>query len=154
MRAISLHQPHATFVALGLKPFETRGWATSYRGPLLIHAAKQRMSWDDLRLLQDVRDAAPDNFYEQLTALRIPHRAFLCIVNLVDCKATEDHAVLPPPGRNGLGDFSARRFAWHLMNVRRFLQPVAAKGFQRFWNVDFNDTVATTEVQPMEQIIF
>lgn len=39
-RAITLHQPWATLIALGYKTIETRSWSTRYRGPLLIHAAK------------------------------------------------------------------------------------------------------------------
>lgn len=42
MKALSLHQPWASLVALGVKTIETRSWATKYRGPLLIHAAKRR----------------------------------------------------------------------------------------------------------------
>lgn len=38
MKALSLWQPFASLVALGAKPIETRGWATSFRGPLAIHA--------------------------------------------------------------------------------------------------------------------
>ncbi len=41
MKCISLHQPWASLVVLGAKKFETRSWPTSYRGPLLIHAAKK-----------------------------------------------------------------------------------------------------------------
>ena len=40
MKAITLHQPHAHLVGLGVKPFETRNWRTDYRGLLAIHAAK------------------------------------------------------------------------------------------------------------------
>lgn len=39
MKAITLTQPWATLVAIGAKQIETRSWATSYRGPLAIHAA-------------------------------------------------------------------------------------------------------------------
>lgn len=38
MKALTVRQPHASLVALNLKPIETRSWATKYRGPLLIHA--------------------------------------------------------------------------------------------------------------------
>jgi hypothetical protein len=41
MNAISLWQPWATAIALGSKRIETRPWATAYRGPLAIHAAKR-----------------------------------------------------------------------------------------------------------------
>ncbi len=40
MRALTLHQPWATLIALGVKTVETRSWATPYRGRLLIHAAR------------------------------------------------------------------------------------------------------------------
>lgn len=39
MKAITLWQPWASLVAVGLKRAETRGWSTRYRGPLAIHAA-------------------------------------------------------------------------------------------------------------------
>ena len=41
MRALTLHQPWATLVAVGAKTIETRGWSSAYRGPLVIHAAKK-----------------------------------------------------------------------------------------------------------------
>lgn len=41
MKALTLWQPWATLVALGVKTIETRSWSTSYRGPLAIHAAKK-----------------------------------------------------------------------------------------------------------------
>ncbi len=41
-RALSLLQPWATLVVLGIKTVETRSWRTAYRGPLLIHASNSR----------------------------------------------------------------------------------------------------------------
>src|SRR5690349_22770127 len=41
MKAISLWQPWASLVSIGAKKIETRSWATAYRGPLAIHAAKK-----------------------------------------------------------------------------------------------------------------
>ncbi|NEQ45665.1 MAG: ASCH domain-containing protein [Leptolyngbya sp. SIOISBB] len=40
-KIITLWQPWASLVAYGFKQYETRSWATNYRGPLLIHAAKR-----------------------------------------------------------------------------------------------------------------
>jgi hypothetical protein len=40
-RAISLHQPWASLVALGIKRYETRSWSTKFRGKLLICSAKK-----------------------------------------------------------------------------------------------------------------
>lgn len=38
MKALTLHQPWASLVALGVKTIETRSWATKHRGPIAIHA--------------------------------------------------------------------------------------------------------------------
>jgi hypothetical protein len=42
VKALSLHQPWASLIALSVKRIETRSWSTKYRGPLAIHATKQR----------------------------------------------------------------------------------------------------------------
>lgn len=39
MKAITIWQPWASLIALGVKTIETRSWSTDYRGPLAIHAA-------------------------------------------------------------------------------------------------------------------
>ena len=39
-KCLSVRQPWAWLIVHGHKPLENRSWATSYRGPLLIHAAK------------------------------------------------------------------------------------------------------------------
>jgi hypothetical protein len=36
-----IRQPWAALLAAGVKTFEIRSWATKYRGPVLIHAAKR-----------------------------------------------------------------------------------------------------------------
>ena len=41
MKAISLRQPWAWLVVNGHKNVENRTWATSFRGPVLIHAARR-----------------------------------------------------------------------------------------------------------------
>ena len=41
MRALSVKQPWANLIASGSKTIETRTWATSYRGPLLIVSSKR-----------------------------------------------------------------------------------------------------------------
>jgi hypothetical protein len=38
MKVLTLHQPWASLVALGVKTIETPSWSTQYRGPLAIHA--------------------------------------------------------------------------------------------------------------------
>lgn len=40
MKVITIKQPFATLIALGIKQYEFRTWKTKYRGDLLIHAGK------------------------------------------------------------------------------------------------------------------
>jgi len=59
MKALSIRQPWAELIIRGIKDVENRSWATEYRGPLAIHAAKtfyynlvdkvEREEWEDLR---------------------------------------------------------------------------------------------------------
>lgn len=47
MKALTLHQPWATLLALGEKTIETRSWDTKHRGIVAIHAGKKvdRSAW-------------------------------------------------------------------------------------------------------------
>ena len=47
MKMLTLHQPWASLVALGIKTIETRSWRTGYRGPLAIQAAKEKPAVPD-----------------------------------------------------------------------------------------------------------
>ena len=39
MKALTIWQPWASLIARSVKQYETRSWATQYRGPIAIHAA-------------------------------------------------------------------------------------------------------------------
>ena len=54
MKALTIRQPWAWLIVQGYKDIENRTWATGYRGPLLIHAAKRKMSADDVELLEEL----------------------------------------------------------------------------------------------------
>lgn len=41
MKAITIWNPYASLIGCHAKKFETRGWATKYRGPIAIHAAQR-----------------------------------------------------------------------------------------------------------------
>lgn len=54
MRALTLHQPWASLVALGVKTIETRSWSTKYRGPLAIHAGTTQVHTGKFLLLSRI----------------------------------------------------------------------------------------------------
>jgi len=47
MKALSVKQPWATFIAWGRKTIEIRSWTTRYRGPLVICASGRDLKMDD-----------------------------------------------------------------------------------------------------------
>ncbi len=53
MKALTIQQPWASLIIIGVKRFEYRSWKTSYRGPLLIHAGKHKPTQDDLEEAAD-----------------------------------------------------------------------------------------------------
>jgi len=126
MKAISLWQPYASAIALGLKTYETRSWPTSYRGPLAIHAAKHKPV-TSLMLAGFLADAGVKCDRD------LPLGGIVAIAELVAC--------VPTDGMNGylsgrelaFGDYSPGRFAWRLEGIR----PVGfapCRGYQGFWN--------------------
>jgi len=52
MKFLTIRQPWASLISLGVKRIETRSWSTSFRGPLAIHAGKAKPSRDLVRMGQ------------------------------------------------------------------------------------------------------
>ncbi|MGC5796463.1 ASCH domain-containing protein [Sphingomonas sp. NFX23] len=129
MRCISLWQPWASAVALGLKRIETRHWSTNYTGKLAIHAAK-RWTGDERETaamfagLYDLRLAAP------------PLGAIVATARLVRCDRSED--IL----RRGIGEmeeafgnYGPGRFGWILDDIVMLDEPVPFRGMQGLFDV-------------------
>lgn len=96
MKALSLYQPWASLIAVGVKTIETRSWATKYRGRLLIHAAAREPdrqfvgSW----LAQpcspgDEWDMSLVDGVQVLKRLPLPLGAVVASCTLTDCVPTE-----------------------------------------------------------------
>lgn len=113
---------------IGAKTIETRGWATKYRGPLLIHAAK--ICSAEQRILR-IREP----FQKALYGLgKLPLGYIIGKVDLIDCYAiTPDNT--PPEPERSFGDYSPGRYAWPSINPVRFDRPIEWKGKQGFFEV-------------------
>lgn len=136
MRAISLWQPWASLWLSPAKLHETRHWATAYRGPLLVHAAKKLVK-DVEPELEDILDSEFGGHW----GLDLPTGAIIGVVDLVDCVRTADlypnRANLTDGERDDLtcGDHSYGRFAWRRGSYRLFKQPIPYRGRQSFFDV-------------------
>ena len=128
MKAISLWQPWASAMVLGWKRNETRHWRTSYRGPLLIHAAKKVVGWPSM----DIQEL----FWEDDIAFQpsdLPLGAIVCKVDLVGCEEIFIHT-RPKGIERILGDYTSGRFMWITENPISF-GPIPFRGSQGFFNV-------------------
>ena len=137
MKALTLTQPWASLVVLGVKRYETRSWPIplSLRGGqhrIAIHAAK---GWtvDDREFLSDL---IRDGVLPQMATATIPRGAVLGTVRLDGIFTTtaalrqNDMTAL----ERELGDYSPGRYAWLLGAPDRFPDPIPARGSLGLWD--------------------
>lgn len=130
MKAISLLQPWASLVVMGLKKIETRSWSTKHRGELLIHASSGKAG----RLL-----ALEPPFSTYIQFDQLPFGAIIGRVLLTDVVKIEE-LLLSGPTINQLtleerafGDYTGGRYAWLLEDPVAFDKPVPVGGTLGLW---------------------
>lgn len=154
MKAITIHQPWATLIALGEKHFETRSWATKYRGPIAIHASKADPSKQMSALDEHVYKRIWHNIIKLpgvFCPSDLPTGAVVAIANLTECYEIKRDVlgglvILDAPNRKThfnttdkefyFGDYTSGRYAWELDDLQVLSKPIPAKGQQRIWNWD------------------
>lgn len=165
MKVLTLTQPWATLVAIGAKKIETRSWATSYRGPLAIHAAKGLGPVHGAKGLQRLCDRVefanalysagiykglpPDDGWFNV----LPLGAIVAVCYVVNCITTAaflesggveirgPHNRLlyewePTDQERAFGDYGIGRFAWLLSDIHALPEPIPAKGARGLWETD------------------
>jgi len=170
---LSLTQPWATLVAIGAKCIETRSWSTGYRGPLVIHAAKQMpasaKALVTARHLTGLRNRIGEVLRDSGIGLPdLPLGAVVAIATLQDCKATSTLGFgafgiqrVASAWVSGLsfeemafGDYRAGRFGWFLSGpLLRLPHPIPARGMQRLWQWECPDSVwAQYQEEPVDGV--
>ncbi len=94
MKALTVRQPWASLISLGVKRIETRSWSTSFRGPLAVHAGRALPPKGDLHIGDyTVMWNGDDTWgmarhrptYDQSTWVRrLPLGAVVAVADLVD----------------------------------------------------------------------
>ncbi len=126
MKAITIWQPYAQAIALGLKKYETRGWSTRHRGLVAIHASARRMTLDRMALAHK---------YNMDTAL--PYGKIIVICELTDCVLMTDELIrAQPKSELDFGDWRPGRYAWKLRVVKILKPAPTAHGRQGLWTTD------------------
>jgi activating signal cointegrator 1 len=130
-QALSLLQPWASLVAMGLKTIETRSWRTAYRGTLLIHASLGRKG-------KILATGLPFSKYI-LDFDALPFGAIIGQVQLDEIVPVE-HLFYSDAKLAALtleekafGDYSSGRYAWLLSEAVMFDEPISVKGGLGIW---------------------
>jgi hypothetical protein len=150
MKAISIYQPWASFIAHGYKQYETRSWTTSYRGDILICSGTKKTIPNKSHFDYLKENKFPDSL-GKIPSWNIQNKNYcngythydellfgygLCIANLVDCIMINDLFVSHQTElEKSVGDWSTGHYAWKLDNIR-LIQPVLVKGKQRLFDID------------------
>ncbi len=133
IHAITLMQPWASLIAVGAKRIETRGWRTSYRGPLVIHAGR---TWPAYAKAFAYTSRVVRARLGQLEAAApaIPFGAIVAVGRLVDCVPTESIITDLSEEERALGNYAPGRWAWRLADVRPVTPPIPARGAMGLWD--------------------
>jgi activating signal cointegrator 1 len=151
IKAISLYEPYASLIRTGAKKIETRSWETSYRGPLLICAAKKHLIYEiiaDLStweiqgalapLIGQPLDLTSNTSWPGIKAEHLSFGKAVALVDLVDCKRTGDMTLEEIGTDNKFGNFALGRFGWKLENIKSIPAPFLVTGHQKIFNVQLS----------------
>lgn len=143
MKAITIKNPWAYLVALGIKPIENRTWKTNYRGRVFIHVSAHRLStqlindeqYQDLifsKKLPKSEKSSADFISEQ------PLSAIIGEVDIVDCVVNHPSVWAEKDSEINRNDIEARTiWNWVLENPVLYEKPIlGVKGKLSFW--EFN----------------
>lgn len=147
MKALTLHEPWASAIALGLKTIETRSWSTPYRGPLAIHAGVNRSRANELAFGGLMTVEEDERRFIAAGRAHFDHLPFGRIVAVVDVVGCESTQKLIADGRASAreqrwGDFRPGRYGWLLANLRFVMNGPEVRGYQGLWPLDGYDITA------------
>jgi len=136
MKALSIKQPWAKWIAQDLKTLEIRSWQTKYRGQFLIVSSKkadqyllkafpktihpEKGIWHESR----ENDPLANDYYHLGKAISV-------------VELTHIEPFKPEHEAAALCDYAPGLYAWHLKLIKRIEKPFEVKGQLNIYNVDF-----------------
>lgn len=132
MKVLSLLQPWASLVVMGMKKVETRSWRSAYRGELLIHASSGKKG--GILITEPPFKKHISDFHY------LPFSAIIGKVILEDIMPVEAldfsdaHLNLLTLEEKAFGDYTKGRYAWLLLEPVEFKKPILIKGSLGIWS--------------------
>jgi len=141
VKCISLWQPWASLcctthpldVTKSVKGFETRSWRTSYRGPLLIHAAQRFTAEERTACYEPLIRESLRRSYRSLAD--VPRGAIIGRVELVECHPAMAAVSEADEYARAMGYYAPGRFAWEITRPMFFREPIPYRGQQGLFDV-------------------
>ena len=131
MKALSIKEPFASLVSLGIKRIETRSWKTNYRGEIYIHASLTKNKLEKERK-EKILKLLPKDY-------KFKEGFIICKAYLKDC-VLMDEKFLDDIKKNETeylcGCYEKGRYAWILDDVSILKNKIPAKGKLGIWNFD------------------
>lgn len=136
--ALSIRQPFAEAILAGTKTSELREWATSYRGPIVLHAGKtwyaQEDYGEDYAKLIALHTARVMGISDDMDAY--PLGALVGIAILTDCeRLTSERWEQTKEQHQKQGMWDCTDTAWFLEDVHRFSTPISYRGYPGLFGV-------------------
>lgn len=123
-KALSVKQPWAELIALGIKDIENRTWKTKFRGRVYIHASKVK---DTNSMLSKDREEATDCIEE----FKFDLGCIIGEVDIVDC-VQNSSSIWADKGNDV--------YHWELANSVLYDKPIEeVKGKLGIWNININN---------------
>lgn len=143
MKALSIKQPWASLIALGIKDIENRTWKTNFRGRIYIHASAKKAG--ELPYILD--DTQGDFFYynepEGLKEHSLITSAIIGEVDIIDCVINHESiwaekSEFSPYQENGVPHEGMKPiYNWVLANAVLYDKPILnIKGKLSFWDFE------------------
>lgn len=158
MYAITLHQPWATLITLGVKTVETRSWPAPERLPgqtFAIHAGRRVVRRPGGRIERELQARLGEDWLRIIpTGVVVATATLVGMARVERVDPMTGHAVHEAgvemgcalgKGRTPVdpwGDFSAGRWLWFLTDVVALSEPIPAVGHQSFWRWIENSDVS------------
>jgi hypothetical protein len=144
VKGISIHEPWASLIRTGAKTYETRSWATQYRGPLLICAAKTaeliriELSYEDFQ-----RGLSPllKPGFSKVSENDLHFGKAVALVEVTHCIPTSELGRDDIGEEGPFGDFFPGRYAWKLKIINNTFEPFPVKGRQGLFDVELSEGI-------------
>jgi hypothetical protein len=129
MKALSLTQPWASAIMLGIKSIETRSWKTPHRGRIAIHASAGFPKW--------AKEFAQTEMALGRLPAQLPFGAIIGFATITDIRMTGHLLGKISELEHRYGDYTPGRYGWMLTDIEPLPDDkiIICKGSLGLWKV-------------------